>query len=183
MADEDSWMASLAAKTGKPIDEWIRIARATGLEKHSELVARLKADHGIGHGYANTIALKARGSDAGSMSEDDLEAQMFAGPKAAIRPVYDKVMALVGKLGGDVELAPKKGYVSLRRKKQFALVQPSTKDRLDLGLQLKGDAPAGRLEASGSWNAMVSHRVRIGSEAEVDGEVEAWLRDAYGRAG
>ena len=183
MADEDSWMASLAAKTGKPIDAWIKLARATGIDKHSELVARLKADHGLTHGYANTIALKARGADAGSMDAGDLEAQMFAGPKAAIRPVYDKVMAIVGKLGGDVELAPKKGYVSLRRKKQFALVQPSTKDRLDLGLQLKGDAPAGRLEASGSWNAMVSHRVRIGSEAEVDGEVEAWLRDAYGRAG
>lgn len=183
MADEDAWMASLAAKTGKPIDEWIRIAKASGVEKHSDLVAWLKSEHGLTHGYANTIALKARGSDAGSMSADDLEAQMFAGPKAAIRPVYDKVMALVGKLGSDVELAPKKGYVSLRRKKQFALVQPSTKDRLDLGLQLKGDAPAGRLEAAGSWNAMVSHRVRIGSETEVDGEVEAWLKDAYGRAG
>lgn len=108
---------------------------------------------------------------------------MFAGPKAAIRPVYDKVMSLVAKLGDDVEVAPKKGYVSLRRKKQFGLVQPSTKDRVDVGINLKGDAPAGRLEASGSWNAMVSHRVRIGSVAEVDAELEGWLRDAYGRAG
>lgn len=183
MADEDAWMASLAAKTGKPIEEWIRIAQATGVARHSELVARLKSDHGLTHGYANTIALKARGSDAGSMSSEDLEAQMFAGPKAAIRPVYDRVMAIVGTLGDDVEVAPKKGYVSLRRKKQFGLVQPSTKDRVDLGLNLKGDAPAGRLEASGSWNAMVSHRVRIGTEAEVDGDIAAWLKDAYGRAG
>lgn len=183
MPDEASWMASLAAKTGKTIDAWMVIACATGIEKHAELVARLKADHGLTHGYANTIALKARGSDATSIGAEDLEAAMFAGPKAAIRPVFDKVMALVAGLGDDVAVAPKKGYLSLRRKKQFALVQPSTKDRLDLGLNLKGDAPEGRLEASGSWNAMVSHRVRIGSEAEVDAELDRWLRDAYGRAG
>lgn len=183
MTDEASWMASLAAKTGKSIDEWIVIGKATGIQKHSDLVARLKADHGLTHGYANTIALKTRGSDATSIGAEDLEVQMFAGPKAAIRPVYDRVMEIVGRLGTDVEVAPKKGYVSLRRKKQFGLVQPSTKDRVDLGLSLKGDAPAGRLEAAGSWNAMVSHRVRIGTEAEVDGEIEAWLKDAYGRAG
>ena len=66
--------------------------------------------------------------------------------------------------GGDVELAPKKGYVSLRRKKQFALLMPSTKDRFDIGLALKGEEPAGMLELAGSWNAMVSHRVRIAAE-------------------
>lgn len=183
MTDETAWMNSLAAKTGKTIDEWKAIAQATGLTRHADLVARLKADHGLTHGYANTIALKARGADAGSMEADDLMAQMFAGPKAAIRPVYDAVMARVTALGDDVEHAPKKGYTSLRRKKQFALVQPSTKDRLDLGLSLKGVEPSGRLEAAGSWNAMVSHRVRLASESEVDDEVAGWLRDAYDRAG
>ena len=108
---------------------------------------------------------------------------MFAGPKAAIRPIYDKVIAIVSGLGNDVELAPKKGYTSLRRKKQFGLVQPSTKDRVDLGVNLKGEAPVGRLEPSGSFNAMVTHRVRLATEADVDGEVEAWLKAAYDRAG
>jgi len=177
------YSSSLEAKTGKSLEAWAALAKAFGLEKHGEIVARLKADHGLTHGYANTIALKARESDAASIGEDALVAQMFAGPKAAIRPVYDAVMALISALGGDVELAPKKGYTSVRRKKQFALVQPSTKDRLDLGLNLKGDPPGGRLEASGSWNAMVSHRVRIASAAEVDNEIAGWLREAYGRAG
>ena len=184
MADDPlaGYSASLEAKTGKSLAAWAELARGYGLAKHAELVARLKADHGLTHGYANTIALKARESDAGSIADADLEAAMFAGPKAAIRPVYDAVMALVATLGDDVELAPKKGYVSLRRKKQFGLVQPSTKDRLDLGLILKGDPAAGRLEAAGSWNAMVSHRVRIASEAEIDADVAAWLKEAYGRA-
>jgi len=175
--------ASLEAKTGRNLAAWTTLAKAHGETRHSALVAWLKSEHGLTHGYANTIALKAREADAASIGEADLVAQMFAGPKAAIRPVYDKVMAIVSELGPDVELAPKKGYTSLRRKKQFGLVQPSTKDRLDLGLNLKGDAPAGRLEASGSFNAMVSHRVRLASADEVDSEVAAWLKEAYSRAG
>lgn len=178
-----SYSANLKVKTGKDLAEWTAVARAHGETKHALLVAWLKSEHGLTHGYANTISLKARESDAASIGEEDLTTQMFAGPKAAIRPVYDKVMAIVEGLGPDVELAPKKGYTSLRRKKQFGLVQPSTKDRVDLGLNLKGDAPAGRLEASGSFNAMVTHRVRLASEADIDAEVGAWIRAAYDRAG
>ncbi len=73
--------------------------------------------------------------------------------------------------------------VSLRREKQFALLQPSTKDRFDIGLALKGEEPAGKLEAAGIWNAMVSHRVRIADDAEAGGDVAGWLRAAYDRAG
>ena len=178
-----AYSASLKAKTGKDLAQWAAVAKAHGETKHTALVAWLKAEHGLTHGYANTIVLKARESDAASIGEADLTAQMFAGPKAAIRPVYDKVVALAQALGPDVELSPKKGYVSLRRARQFGLVQPSTKDRVDLGLNLKGEPPAGRLEASGSFNAMVTHRVRLGAEADVDAEIAAWLRAAYDKAG
>jgi hypothetical protein len=50
---------------------------------------------------------------------------------------------------------------------------------VDVGIQLKGAPPKGRLEAAGSFNAMVSHRVRVASPAEVDAELLAWLRQAY----
>jgi len=86
---------------------------------------------------------------------------------------------VVRKFGKDVEIAPKKTYVSLRRSKQFALIQPSTKSRVDLGINLKGAKPTGRLEASGSFNAMVSHRVRLEKKADVDKEVVGWLKAAY----
>ena len=92
-------------------------------------------------------------------------------------------MAAVESFGDDVELAPRKAYVSLRRRKQFGLVQPSTKTRVDLGIQLVGVDPKGRLEASGSFNSMVSHRVRISAAAEVDDELVSWLRQAYDAAG
>ena len=112
------------------------------------------------------------------MCSSDLTA-LFSGPKAALRPLYDAVIAEAIRLGEGVEVDPKKTYVSLRRKKQFALVQPSTARRLDLGLNLKGVEPSGRLEASGSFNAMCSHRVRLESEKDFDVEVKNWLKRAY----
>jgi hypothetical protein len=91
-------------------------------------------------------------------------------------------MAAVRKFGPDVEVSPKKTYVSLRRSKQFGLVQPTTKTRVDVGINLKGMPPSGRLEASGSFNAMVSHRVRVETAADVDKALIGWLKEAYDRA-
>jgi hypothetical protein len=178
----DATSASLLGKTGRDLAGWIALARETGIEKHKALVDHLKAAHGLTHGYANTIALKARESDAGSIGEDALIAAMFAGPKAHWRALYEHILAVTAGFGDDVEQAPKKGYMSLRRKKQFAILQPSTKDRFDLGLALKGEPTEGRLEAAGSWNAMVSHRVRIAAPDEFDEAVISWLRAAYDRA-
>jgi hypothetical protein len=184
MADQaayDTASRALLAKTGKDLEAWVAVARASGVGPHMALVRHLKDTHGLGHGHANTIAHAANASAAASIADDDLMDAMFAGPKAAMRPVYDAVLAALAGLDG-VELAPKKGYVSLRRSKQFATAQPSTGGRFDLGLNLKGEPANGRLEAAGSWNAMVTHRVRIGSATEVDAEVAGWLRAAYDRA-
>jgi len=177
-AEIANMIANLEAKTGKSLEVWIAAVRSSGREKHKAVVDWLKAEHGLGHGYANMVAHKTFASDAGSSDDEALVEAMFAGPKAAMRPVYDKVAAIIEGLDG-ASFAPKKGYVSFRRAKQFGLAQPSTKDQLDLGLNLKGVEPAGRLEASGSFNAMVSHRVRLASPDEVDAEVSAWIRQAW----
>jgi hypothetical protein len=142
----------------------------------------LKVEHGIALGYCNVVAPRAAASDAGSADDEDLVAAQYAGAKAALRPVYDALIEAVTSFGSDVEIAPKKTYVSLRRSKQFGLVQPSTKTRVDVGLNLGGRQPAGRLEASGSFNAMVSHRVRVESVSEVDVELIGWLRTAWEQA-
>ena len=91
-------------------------------------------------------------------------------------------MKKIEAFGTDVELSPKKAYVSLRRSKQFGLVQPSTATRVDVGLNLKGVPPKGRLEASGSFNSMCTHRVRLESPRQVDAELLGWLRQAYDNA-
>jgi hypothetical protein len=175
-------IANYEKNTGKPFEAWIEIARKAKLAKHGEIVKLLKETHGMGHGYANLVAMTALKGDAPEPGGEDLVAAQYAGKKAGLRPAYDKLAAAVAKFGADVELSPKKTYVSLRRSKQFALVQPSTADRLDVGINLKGVPAKGRLEASGSFNAMVSHRVRVASEKDVDAELLGWLRAAYDQA-
>ena len=179
-----SMIDNLATKTGKSLSEWVGVVRKSGLSKHGEIVAKLKKDHGIGHGYANLIAHQAKGSDAVSVAKGgvDLVAEQYAGPKAALRPIYDLLVKKIEAFGADVGLAPKKAYVSLRRSKQFGLIQPSTATRVDVGMNLKGVAPRGRLEPSGSFNSMCSHRVRLESVNQVDAELLGWLRQAYDHA-
>jgi len=171
-------LRNLADKTGKSIDEWLGVVAASGLEKHGQIVKMLKSDHGMTHGYANLVSHEARRSAAGHADSGDLVDSQYAG-KESLRPIWDRIHTAVEGFGSDVEIAPKKAYVSLRRAKQFGLVQPSTKTRVDVGIQLRGTDPGERLEASGSFNSMVSHRVRITDAAEVDDELIGWLREAY----
>jgi hypothetical protein len=177
-----SAIRNLEEKTGKSMAEWSAICRSSGLEKHGQLVAFLKAEHGLTHGYANMVALRAREQSSFQVADDDLVSAQYAGAKAALRPVYDALINVVNGFGGDVETAPKKAYVSLRRNKQFAILQPSTAERMDVGINLKGVPPSGRLEASGSFNAMVSHRVRVSGAEDVNDELIGWLRQAYDAA-
>jgi hypothetical protein len=180
----ETMTANLAGKTGKNLDQWRALAQQSGRAKHGELVAYLKSEHGLTHGYANLVAHSTLRSDAVSLaaSGEDLVGLQYSGAKAALRPIYDRLASAIAKFGPDVEISPKKGYVSLRRSKQFGLIQPSTATRLDVGINLKGVAPSGRLEAAGSFNAMVSHRVRLAAPSEVDAELLGWLRRAYDAA-
>lgn len=176
-------IANLREKTGKTLEQWLTVVQRSKLQKHGEIVKLLKGEHAMTHGFANLVAHKALASDAASVAETtDLVAAQYAGKKAALRPIYDALVAKVLKFGKDVELAPKKAYVSLRRSKQFGLVQPSTATRVDLGLNLRGVEPTNRLEASGSFNSMCTHRVRLESVADVDRQVLGWLKQAYDQA-
>jgi hypothetical protein len=166
---------NLEAKTGKSLAIWVALLKAEPLAKHSAMLAFLKSKHGLGHGYANLVARSAMGGASASPSDDSVAAQ-YAGAKAALRPIYDDILAAVREFGGDVEVAPKKAYVSFRRNKQFAIVQPSTATRLDVGLNLRSTAAGGRLELSESFNSMVSHRVRLDSRKGVDRELIGWLK-------
>ena len=173
---------NLVEKTGKTLAQWMKIAGRSKLMKHGEILRLLKTEHGLTHGYANLIAHKTLKSDAGSASNvDELVDRQYAGAKANLRPIYEKLIAVVTKFG-EVEVSPKTAYVSLRRAKQFAILQPSTASRLDVGIKLKGVKPMGRLEASKIFNSMVTHRVRVESLKHVDKELVGWLRQAHDAA-
>ncbi len=173
---------NLAAKTGKTLAEWTKIGHRSGATKHGEIVKHLKTEHGLTHGYANLVAHEVLQSAAQNAPTEDLVEQQFGGSKASLRPWFDKLLKAVQKFGKHIEIAPKKAYVSVRRNKQFAIIQPSTATRLDIGINLKGIEPSDRLESSGSFNSKVSHRVRITSAAEIDKELLGWLQQAYEQA-
>lgn len=176
----NTMIANMKEKTGKTLEQWIAIAKKTGASKHGELVKILKTDYGMTHGFANLAAHKTLKSDAGS-ADTDLVATQYSGAKESLKPIYDALIK-AAKSCGEIEVSPKKAYVSLRRSKQFAIIQPSTKTRVDLGLNMKSAPAKGRLEASGSFNAMVSHRVRLEKVADVNKEVAAWLKKAWSDA-
>ena len=173
---------NMPEKTGKSLDDWLGVCNKSGLEKHGEIVKHLKTDHGMTHGFANLVAHKYREAASGGAPDDPVAAQ-YAAAKAGLRPIYDALVKRVSTFGDDVEISPKKTYVSLRREKQFALIQPSTRTRVDVGINLRGADVTDRLEASGSFNAMVSHRVRLSETGDVDDELVGWLEQAYQAAG
>jgi Domain of unknown function (DUF5655)/Domain of unknown function (DUF4287) len=188
---------NIEARYGRPLPEWFGIIAASGLTKHTEVVAMLKADHGMAHGAAHRVSLLSRqaavpdaalasatASGPATTLPGDVADALYAGKKASLRPLHDQLMARILGLGPDVSLAPKKGYVSLRRpRKQFAMIQPSGAGRIDLGLILPGVLAAGRLEPAGSFNALFTHRVRVTSAGDLDDALAGWLAAAYAAAG
>ena len=177
-----SYLDNIQAKTGKTPEDFVRWPAEKGLVKNGEIVNWLKTDYGLGHGHANAIAHLITSSRREQAAPDDPIAAHFAGKKAGWREPYDALAARITAFGSDVEIAPAKSYISLvRGVKKFGIVQISV-DRMDIGIKLKGVAPTERFEAAGSWNAMVTHRVRITDPAQIDAEVLAWLKQAYDAA-
>jgi len=166
---------NMPEKTGKKLEEWIQILKKENFEKHSMAVKYLKTDHGLTHGFANTIVTLSKEKNE---SPEDLVSNQYIG-KESLKPVYATLISIIEKLGNDVMITPKKGSVSIIRKKQFALIKPATKTRIDLGLKLKDVEIQGRLENSGSFGTMCTHRIQLQTVSDIDNEVINWLSTAY----
>ena len=181
----ETQLANIEKRTGKSLDELTAIVKGSGLTKHGELRDMLKKDLGMGHGDANTLvhhALQSHGAAAaeGKRADEVLDA-IYSGPKAAMRPIHDTLMAAIETFG-EFEVAPKKTYVSLRRKKQFATIGPATNTRFEVGLNMKGVPGTTRLEALPP-GGMCQYRVKVNDATEVDAELLGWIRQAYDAAG
>jgi hypothetical protein len=179
-------LTNIETRTGQSLAALAAIIRKSGLTKHGEIREMLKRDLGMGHGDANTLVhhvLKSDGAAAAAAegkSGDAVLDEIYTGPKAPLRPIHDAIMAAVEGFG-PFEVAPKKGYVSLRGKKQFAMIGPATKSLVEVGLNMKDVAPTARLAALPP-GGMCQYRVRLGAVREVDTELLAWIRRAYDAA-
>jgi predicted transport protein len=166
---------NMPEKTGKSLEEWIVILKEKGFAKHSEGVKFLKTEHQVTHGFANTIVTLSKEENN---SEEDLVSAQYKG-KESLFPIYESLIGYVKTLGSDVTITPKKGSVSIIRKRQFILIKPATKTRIDLGFKLKDKPTTDRLENSGPFGTMCTHRVQLTDASQVDPELKDWIKEAY----
>ena len=176
---------NIQKKTGKSMDELSAIIRKSGLTKHGEIRDYLKRELGLGHGDANTLVHVVLQSDgqraAEGKGEDAVLDEIYSGPKAHMRPIHEKLMKEINKFG-EFESAPKKGYVSLRRKKHFVMIGPKTNTRFEVGINAKDLKKNARLleQPKGS---MCNYIVNVTNAKDVDSELVAWIKSAYEGAG
>ena len=183
-------MAQLKERTGKTLDEWVQEAIASGPPTEKERRVWLKEEHGLGTNYAWWVAERAEGKgtehdspEAYLKAAEGWVEAMFAGPRAGLRPVYDRLLALGFALGPDVKACPCQTIVPLYRNHVFAQIKPATRTRIDFGLALGATKATGRLIDTGGLakKDRITHRIPVGSLGEIDAEVTRWLRAAYDR--
>ena len=178
-------LANIENRSGKTIAQLKAIVNNSALSKHMELVKMLKTTLGMGHGDANLVVHLALNPEQHTAAEDQSMVQvldgLYTGPKASLRPIHDKLLPAMRKFG-DFEEAPKKTYVSYRRKKQFCMIGPATNTRVEVGLNVKGLNAADRLLEQPAGR-MCSYIVKLTDVEQVDAELITWIRKAFDAAG
>jgi len=169
---------NMPEKTGKSLNEWIKILKSKTFKKHSEAVKYLKTEHDVTHGFANTIVALSKKED---LTDKELLAGMYKG-KESLKPIYDELIRYIKSLGDDITITPKKTSVSVIRKHQLILIKPATKTRIDLGFKLKDKPTTDRLEDSGPFGTMCTHRVRVTNISDINAELKSWIKEAYSRS-
>ncbi|MEO6458204.1 MAG: DUF5655 domain-containing protein [Chloroflexia bacterium] len=183
----ENQLKNIEKKTGKTLEELRAFVHGTGLTKHGEIRAAVMRDLGLSYGDANSLvhyalqsdgarSAQAAGASIGSITDD-----LYSGPKASLRPIHDRLMTEIEGFG-PFEIVPKKGYLSLRRKKQFAMIGPANKTQVEVGLNMKGLPASGRLTEMRPGD-MCQYKVKLANADEVDHEITGWIRHAYDSTG
>jgi hypothetical protein len=184
------WVAELKQKTGRSLDEWLRLIRKSGPKDEKARREWLKTEHGLGTNSAWWLAERADGKgtevgnpDAYLAAAEGYVETMFAGGKAELRPVYDALLKTGLKVGKDVKACPCQTIVPLYRKRVFAQIKPTTNKRIDIGFALGDMKAKGRLIDTGGFakKDRITHRIPITSTKDIDDEVRHWLKVAYDR--
>jgi len=174
----ETQLKNLQTRAGKSLDELFAIIQKSGLTKFGEIREMLKRDLGMGHGDANTLVQAYNTASAEPKADaGDVLDPIYTGAKAGLRPIHEKLMTAIAKFGS-FEIAPRKTYISLRRKKQFATIGPATNTRVEVALNMKGVPGTSRLIALPP-GGMCQYKINVMQAGEVDGELLAWIRQAY----
>lgn len=179
----ETQLTNIEAKTGKQRQKLFAEVTGQGLAKHGEMVTWAKAAYGLGHGDANTLVHLARQAEAPVVEQADGDPAdaIYTGAKAHLRPVHDQLMAAFAGFGA-FDVAPKKNYLALRRRKQFAMLGPKTNSRLELGLNLKEEA-SHPLMKSLPPGGMCQYVVALETADQIDADLLDLARRAFDAAG
>lgn len=180
------WVAELPQKTGRSLEEWIKLVKQQGPPTEAERRVWLKKEHQMGTNSAWWIAERAAGKasedpDAYLSAAEGYVEAMFSGKKAALRPLYQQLLKLGLSMGKDAKACPCKTIVPLYRNHVFAQIKPATNTRIDMGFALGNRKTPKRLIDTGGYakKDRITHRIEITKPADIDGEVKRWLKTAY----
>jgi hypothetical protein len=178
----------LPAKTGRSLEEWLKLIKKSGTRTEKERREWLKSEHGLGTNYAWWLAERAEGKggedgdpQAYLKAAEHYVEKMFAGPKASLRPIYDALLKAGLGIGKAAKACPCQTIVPLYRNHVFAQIKPTTQTRIDIGFALKDMKATGRLIDTGGFakKDRITHRIPISSVNDIDDEVKHWLKVAY----
>ena len=182
------WMQELRQKTGRSLEEWIALIKKSGPASAKEQRDWLKKEHHLGTNYAASIVQQLEGSGSEQTSAEAylkaaaewVEAQ-YSGPRAALRPLYEQLLAIGFSLGKDVRVCPCRSMVPFYRKHVFANIKPSTNTRIDLGFALGNMKTPKRLMDTGGYEKKdrITRRIEIKAKGDIDDDVKRWLKKAY----
>ena len=188
VAQTQKWIKDLPAKTGLSLEEWLELTRKSSARTEQERRDWLKKEHNLGTNSAAWIAGRLEGKNK---EEDSPEAYLktaaewveaqYAGPRAALRPLYEQLLKLGFSIGKDVKACPCKTMVPFYRNHVFAQIKPSTNTRIDFGLALGNANAPKRLINTGGYEKKdrITHRIEVKSKADIDDELKKWLKKAY----
>jgi Domain of unknown function (DUF5655) len=170
----------LVRQTGVTVPEWNERVRSSGADRDEDELRAWLTQQDV-TGYAQHLLVMERFGypDFLITNAAELIDAQYA-DREQLRPTLDKILAATESFG-DGWIQARKGYVSLfTPRRTFAIIRPSTKKRVDLGLRLPDRDPSGRLEAAKRLgNEAINIRVGLRSVDDVDEEVLELLKTAY----
>jgi len=158
-----------------------KLVDGSKLVKHSKIRSFLSEELGLTYGDANTLTHYVLKSDGVSLAEgkshDQIVSEIYCDKKSDLLPIHEAIMNQV-ELFGDFEIIPKKGYLSLKQKRQFMMIGPKSSTRIEIGINLKDLINNDRFipQQKGS---MCQYIVKVSDISEVNNELMDVLRKAF----
>ncbi|MGI6250850.1 MAG: DUF5655 domain-containing protein [Anaerolineaceae bacterium] len=171
---------SMQARTGKTIDEWVALVQKSGIDAIDQKAVRnwLKTEHHLAQNTQWAIA-DAAAQAAGwvKASVDEYIDSQYKGSKEVMRPVFDRLRAIIEKLEG-VHAEGRSGYIPFVRNRQFLAIEVPNRTKVILGLRFTSEPPSRKFESC-KGPGQSTHRIFLESIEDITPEIEKLIQLAY----